>query len=103
MSWLMLMWMGCGPHKNTVEPASLIEHFQVQVAGDFGPVLLDDDQKTSLIPESHVSLTMRLHWEPSRQFRDGSFGRLVEFDEAEMTVRRDGETTVVQSNLQVVR
>jgi hypothetical protein len=93
------MLVGCAPRMNTVEPASLVEHFQVRVVGDFGPVQLDGDPETDLTPASNVSLTLRLHWEPSRHFRDGSFGRLVEFDEAEMSVRREGKTTIVPLEL----
>jgi hypothetical protein len=84
---------------NTVEPASLIEHFRVQVDGKFGPVVLDDSQDEALVSASHVSLKLRLHWEPSRQFRDGSFGRLVEFDDAEMSVRRDGKSITIPVEL----
>jgi hypothetical protein len=57
--------------------------YRVEISGDFGEIA-STASENPLQAATSVSLSLMLRLEPIRQFRDGSYGRLIHVDSAQM-------------------
>jgi hypothetical protein len=83
--WMVLMvWVGCSTHVPVRSTMDVPVRYRVEVSAEFGAI--QSEQSTdALQAATMVSMSLLLRLEPTRQFRDGSYGRLMHVDGAEMT------------------
>ena len=97
--WMVWMaWFGCSTHVPAGSTVDTVVRYQVEISGDFGAITVEEPG-VPLQPASTVSLSLLLRLEPSRQFRDGSYARLVYVDGAKLT--QDSEEKSLDMSLEL--
>ena len=84
----MLVGWGCSPHHQPTE-AVKTERFVVHIEAHFGE-LVDPDSHGSLQGATEADLRIQLTLTPVRTFRDGSLGRIVSIESADLRVTEEG-------------
>ncbi len=92
MRWLWLVLFGCRAHTPSTNAVEASVLYQAELVGVFGPI---EDQTSGdvLQEELEVKMELRLRIEPTRGFRDGSYGRNIYIESASIQ-ERTGESHV---------
>lgn len=72
--------------------------YQAQLVGVFGPLLVTSTGE-SIQDQREVAMELRLRVEPSRAFRDGSYGRLIHVESANLSQKTDGALSPLEGHL----
>ncbi len=92
MRWFLLVVLGCRAHSPTGTMTEKPERYHVRIGGEFGPITVMETGDV-LQPAMTIALELRVRLVPTRRFADGSYGRLMHVDGAQIT-RTDGSQTV---------
>ncbi len=83
MCWVAVVMMSCAANHPQGSAVEQTVHYRVQMTALFGPVLSGE---STLQPDLTAQVDMRLSSTRTRRFRDGSIGRLLRFETANITV-----------------
>jgi hypothetical protein len=97
--WLVWMvWIGCSTHVPAGATIDRPVRYRVEVSAEFGAIQSEQSAEP-LQAATMVSMSLLLRLEPTRQFRDGSYARLVHVDGAEMTQASGDEPQAIELDL----
>ena len=81
---VLLVLLGCRSQSPSGQVHEQSERFKLHIDGEFSPVT-DGQTGEILQPAITLALDLRVRLVPSRRFPDGSYGRLMHLDGAEMS------------------
>jgi hypothetical protein len=84
----MLVGLGCAPHHRPSDTVG-VERFDIHIEAHFG-ALVDTESHRTLQPATVADLKLQLALTPVRLFRDGSLGRIVSIESADLRVSEGG-------------
>ena len=98
MRWVWLVMVGCRAHSPSTHAVDDSVVYQAEFVGMFGPIESASTEEV-FQSELEVRMQLRLRLEPTRGFRDGSYGRNIHIDAATVRVGTDDALLAVPTEL----
>ena len=95
MRWVLLVLLGCRAHTPATDAIDTPVLYQAEFVGVFGPI---ESERTGEVfqSEMEVKMQLRLRVEPTRAFRDGSYGRNIYIDSVSVQTGSDAQPIATQ-------